>query len=269
MGVLKAIKIEYRYPTSDFKLYIEYFQSMPKHLCCILGPNGSGKSTWLKIIAGILEPHKGKIFLDNLNLTMINRRNRARIISYIGQDEAGISIPFTALQMVLIGRTPWMNPWIGPTDKDIKVATDTLKKLGASKFIYRSFSSLSGGERQRVLLARAMVTNPRIMLLDEPFNNLDPHYKVEVIKLLRELVREKGITCLITLHNIVIASSICDYVFLMKEGRITAYGKVENVLSEENILKTYNIETFKVKIGEQQILIPLYMSKTEMQETYQ
>lgn len=261
MGVLRVEGVEYRYPNSSFSLYIEDFHSESKSICGILGPNGAGKSTLLKIIAGILKPRRGRVLLDGLDILRVDMKTRARMISYIGQNEAGVSTPFTALQIVLMGRTPWINPWIGPTSRDVEISMEALKRLGAVDLAHRPFSSLSGGERQRVLLARAIVSNPKIMLLDEPLSNLDPRYRLEAIRLLREVVREIDAVCLVTLHDMVTASMMCDYILLVKSGRIVAYGSAEDVLCEENVLKTYDVRAVKVRVSSQQLIIPFDLAE--------
>lgn len=256
MGVLEIRGLEYEYRDHRFRLVVEGFRVKSPCICGILGPNGSGKSTLLKLIVGILKPRRGMIRFNGVDLSRLGLRDRARLISYVGQGEAGLGLPFTVLQVVLLARTPWINPWLGPSRRDVGLAMSALTRLRAAHLAHRRFSSLSGGERQRVLLARAIVNKPRLLLLDEPLNNLDPRYRLEVVRLLREVVEEDDIICLVTIHDMTMASLMCDEVLLLRDGHVVAYGDADDVLTDENLKTAYEVEVCRVNVHGRSVIVP-------------
>jgi iron complex transport system ATP-binding protein len=206
----------------------------------LLGPNGSGKTTMLKCINKILNPDKGEVFINNRNLKSIGLREMATFLSYVPQSTHS-SFALTVFEMVLLGRRPYVRWKVSEYDEEIVFKMLKLVKLDSLAF--RIFSELSGGEKQKVLLARALCQEPKILLLDEPTSNLDLKHQFEILKLIEGLVRDKGLSVVMAIHDLNLALRFSDKIALLKEGRIYAAGDVNRILNEENIKKVFGVKT--------------------------
>jgi iron complex transport system ATP-binding protein len=206
----------------------------------LLGPNGSGKTTILKCINKILNPDKGEVFISNRNLKSIGLREMATFLSYVPQSTHS-SFALTVFEMVLLGRRPYVRWKISEYDEEIVFKMLKLVKLDSMAF--RIFSELSGGEKQKVLLARALCQEPKILLLDEPTSNLDLKHQFEILKLIESMVRDKGLSVVMAIHDLNLALRFSDKIALLKDGRIYAAGDVNKILNEENIKKVFGVET--------------------------
>lgn len=211
----------------------------------IVGPNGSGKSTLLRNIDGILKPQQGSIFIDNQNQEDLNRKEIAKVIGYVPQREANI-FPTTVFETVLMGRKPHIK-WT-ETEQDTRIVAQTLECLNLGEFSLRDVNQLSGGERQKVYVARALVQEPKILLLDEPTANLDLKHQIEVLDLLLNTQKREDTTIIIAIHDLNLALKYCDRLIILKEGKIFASGGRE-ILTKENIEAVYDV---KVRIIEQE-----------------
>jgi len=207
----------------------------------ILGPNGTGKSTLLKCVNRIYELDSGEIFFDGIPARRFSLRNIARKIAYVPQSTA---VPFSVSVMdtVLMGRIPFSGYSFHAKDRE--KAALALKETGMEEYALRDIRFLSGGERQRVLIARALAGNPKLMLLDEPVSSLDVRHQLEVMKLLRNLVRKEGLTVLMTIHDLNLAALFCDRLLILKNGEIRKDGTAAEVLTEENIKSVYGVDVF-------------------------
>ncbi|SHF61183.1 iron complex transport system ATP-binding protein [Caldanaerobius fijiensis DSM 17918] len=218
----------------------------------ILGNNGAGKSTLLKCINKILEPHKGTIYIEKDEISKLSRVDVAKKIGYVAQrHESG---RFTVFDAVLLGRKPHIK-W-DVTQKDIKIVNSVLKKFDLEKLSLRYLSELSGGELQKVVIARAMAQQPVLMLLDEPTNNLDLKNQIEVLKIIREAVKEQNIAAIVIIHDLNLALRFSDKFLFLKDNTIYAYGGME-VMTEEIIGSVYGIHVVVEKIHDIPVVIPL------------
>ncbi len=200
----------------------------------ILGPNGSGKTTLLHGLAGLLPIKAGEIFLQGAPLSSLPPKERARRVALMRQSP-GTSYPFTVFEIVLQGRYPY-----GFSEKDKEAALKALERVGALHLAERPYSSLSGGERQKVWLARVVVQETPVLLLDEPASHLDPAVSCEVYRLLRSLCAEgKAILCV--LHDLVYASMMSSRIILLKSGRFVAEGPPEEVFTSPLLEKTFGV----------------------------
>ena len=211
----------------------------------IVGPNGSGKTTLLRNIDGILKPNEGSILIDNLNQKELTRKEIARLIGYVSQREANI-FPTTVFETVLMGRKPHIT-WT-ETKEDKKIVAQTLERLNLGDFALRDMNQLSGGERQKVYIARALVQQPKILLLDEPTANLDLRHQIEVLDLLLNTKNEKGVTVIIAIHDLNLALKYCNKLIILDKGTIFNTGGKE-ILNKDTIQKVYGV---KIKIIEQE-----------------
>ncbi|MCC6442289.1 MAG: ABC transporter ATP-binding protein [Armatimonadetes bacterium] len=204
----------------------------------VCGPNGSGKSTLLRVLSRALAPYRGTVLLDRAELLKMNPKTLAQRMAFVPQDTR-VEFDFTAWEIVLMGRSPHLGRLQPEGIRDCEIARQAMEQTGTLHLKDRSIQALSGGERQRVLIARALAQQPEVILLDEPTAHLDISFQIEILGLLRRLVRERGITALIVFHDLNLAAQFCDRILLLKEGRIFTLGDAESVLSAEHIRSVY------------------------------
>ncbi|WP_269848866.1 ABC transporter ATP-binding protein [Methanosarcina horonobensis] len=153
---------------------------------CILGPNGAGKSTLIKCIAGIFKPAAGSIRILGEDTASLGEKGIARHIGYVPQQNE-VVFPFTVLDFVVMGRAPHLSMFSSPSAEDMEIARESLEVIGLSDLAERPVSSLSGGQSQMVLIARALVQKPSLLLLDEPTSHLDFGNQVLVLEAVQRL----------------------------------------------------------------------------------
>jgi iron complex transport system ATP-binding protein len=206
----------------------------------IIGPNGAGKTTILKIIAGLLKTQQGDVQLFGKKLDEIPIIERAKILSYVPQENY-FYYDFTVLDVVLFGRHPYLKTMERPKKSDIYRAIDALTFTDTIDFKDRSILELSSGERQRVILARALTSEPKLLLLDEPTSYLDITHQVEIIKILKKLNQE-GITIVFLSHDINLTSISCNRILLLSLGKMIACDTPEKIINKDLIKAVYKIE---------------------------
>ena len=201
----------------------------------LIGPNGAGKSTLLKALIGEIKPEAGSIkVLDG------KREHLAKRLAYLPQGQV-IHWPLSVKRLVSLGRIPHLMPWelLGPEDE--KAIVQAMKDTDVAHLADRFVDHLAGGERNLVLLARALATQPSILLADEPVQGLDPAHGLQVMELLSRFVNhERG--AIVVLHDLTLAARFCHRLVLLHQGKVLASGKPEEVLSPENLKKSYHIE---------------------------
>ena len=241
------------------------FEVAPSKLLGIVGPNGSGKSTLLKCMDRILTPQCGSILVDRKEVTKMNRMEVARNLAYVPQSSIRV-FPNTVFDTVLMGRRPHLG-WLSSEDDEEKV-WEVLKLLGIEEFALRSFNELSGGQQQKVLIARALVQETEVMLLDEPTSNLDIWHQLDVMNIVRSLVKKKRVTALMAVHDLNLASKFSDRIIMMKRGRIVGAGDPSSVLTTENIASVYGVEAAVRTQSETPYVVPLRQIKMEKRRTH-
>ena len=209
---------------------------------CLIGPNGAGKSTVLRAAAGLISlrspANGGTIRFGDADLGALRGRARARAIAYVPQ--APVLPPdMLVADYVLLGRTPHLGYLGGPGRRDRLVAKAAMDTLDVSQFTGRRLEQMSGGERQRVVLARALATEPSVLLLDEPTSMLDIGHQQQVLELVDGLRRSAGLTVVSTLHDLTIAGQYADELVLLDAGRVAAAGSAAAVLTAELIAQVY------------------------------
>lgn len=205
----------------------------------IIGPNGAGKSTLLKNIYGVHEFSKGEVFLNGQSIKKMSRKERAQKIAALSQEEDH-QFDFSVEKIVEMGRYPYKKFFEEYSDKDKMIVHEMLHKTGMADYSHRDFNTLSGGEKQRVLISRALAQKTDFLILDEPTNHLDIVYQLQIIDLIKHL----GITVLAALHDLNIAAIFCDYIFVMKDGKIAGEGTPEEVLVPELLKDIFGIECY-------------------------
>jgi iron complex transport system ATP-binding protein len=208
----------------------------------LIGPNGSGKTTLLRTFYGGLAPTEGEIAVDGEAIHRLRARDVAREIAVVVQEPPG-ELPLSVIDTVLLGRSPHLRTWQRQTERDIDIAADSLRRVGAEHLADRDVGELSGGEKQRVLIARALAQRATRLLMDEPTNHLDIHFQHEVLALVREL----GVTTIIVLHDLNLAARYCDRLVLLDRGSVVASGTVEDVLRPDVLEPVYGIRIQRVE----------------------
>ena len=205
----------------------------------VIGPNGSGKSTLLKNIYRLYKPSSGSILLDNKELAKMKDKDCAKEIAVLAQ-ESNTHFDFTVKQIVKMGRYPYKSVFEDYSKDDLKMVKEMLKKVGLESYSDRNFSELSGGEKQRTLIARALVQNTDFLVLDEPTNHLDIGYQIQLM----DLVKSLNITTLAAIHDMNLAAMYCDYLIVMKDGKIKEVGTVEEIINSEMLKDVFGVNAY-------------------------
>ena len=204
----------------------------------ILGPNGAGKSTLAKIVARIYRPSTGSINFDGVDILEIPRNRHARIVAYVPQSS---TVPFelSVQESVMLGRTPYIG--LTPKKHDYAVVDHAIDALQLNDLRERHLSELSGGQAQRALIARALAQEPQVLLLDEPTSALDLRYQVETLELIRQITVQQGLSSIIVIHDLNLASAYSDDVVLLDNGHIVFDGRPEEVLEADKLSTVYGL----------------------------
>ncbi|MDD6481043.1 MAG: ABC transporter ATP-binding protein [Lachnospiraceae bacterium] len=185
----------------------------------ILGANGSGKTTLMKAICGVL-PHEGNCTLDGISLEKLSPRQIAKLCSYIPQ-RSGISIDISAMDVVLMGYNPRLGLLEQPDKKMQEKARAALCQVGLEEHIEDNYLTLSEGQKQLCILARTLVSDCRLLLLDEPESALDFRYRYQMLDILKQWVRKEPRAAILTLHDPELALRYCDRLLLLRDGKVT------------------------------------------------
>ncbi len=216
----------------------------PGQLLLVVGPNGSGKTTLVRILSGVLAAQAGQVELAGRPLRVFSRREVARSLAVVPQ-EFLVPFPYRVREMVAMGRAPFLGPLgrEGPRDRD--VVERALAALGLLALAERSFPTLSGGEKQRVVLARALVQETPVLLLDEPTAHMDLGHRVHTFEWLRAWIAEKPTArgVLLVTHDLLLAVRFADAVVLLDQGRVVAQGEPCEVLTPDRIGSVYGVDT--------------------------
>jgi iron complex transport system ATP-binding protein len=226
---------------------------LPGTITAILGPNGAGKTTLLRVILGLLTPQRGTIRLAGKPQKSFSRREMSRLIGLVPQSEY-VPFDFSVLEFVLLGRAPYLGPLDMPQESDRAIAREALRAIGLEHLRERVTPSLSGGERQLAMMARALVQQPRLLLLDEPTSHLDLSNRDRVLNVLRAQARA-GVTIIFTTHDPNLTATIADYVILMRQGALLAAGPLEATLTAENLTATYGIPVRVTRVDGQLFVV--------------
>ncbi len=208
-------------------------------LTCLLGPNGVGKTTLAKCIDGLLRYHSGSITLDGMEISSMSQAEIARKIAFIPNSSFS-TFSITVSEAVMMGRFP-VSGW-SPNDEDLDAVEQAISLMNLEEFADRDIRELSAGQRQRVMIARGIVQEPEILILDEPTSNLDVKYQMEVMSFLHNLSRAKNITVLAVCHDLNVTAAYADRICLMSQGRVLADGSPNCVLTIENIREAYHVD---------------------------
>ena len=207
----------------------------------VVGPNGVGKSTLVRAASGALRPLAGSVEIDGLRLHELTPAQRARMVSVVPQ-ASNLPPAFTALDVVILGRTPYLG-WLGTEGElDHRLVAEAMARTETLGLARRRVGELSGGEQQRLLIARALAQGAPAMLLDEPTAHLDLRHQDRVLKLVRRLTNDQGLSVLLALHDLNLVARFADRVALLSDGRVRKIGRPQEVLTPEELAAVYGIQ---------------------------
>jgi len=206
-------------------------------IIAIVGPNGAGKTSLLKCLYGENNDYCGNIYLNGKCLKTIDSKNIAKKIAVVNQ-HSDTAFNLTVLDIVSMGLIPHKGLFDANTTEDKHNIAHALTKVDLLTKQHRLFSTLSGGEQQRVLIARAIMQAPDILIMDEPTNHLDMYYQHQILQLAKSL----NITLLITIHDLNLAAQYCDRIVLLNEGKLIADNTPEKVLTANNLTHVFKLD---------------------------
>jgi iron complex transport system ATP-binding protein len=204
----------------------------------IIGPNGAGKTTLFRAISRIIKPFSGDIFFDGKNVLEIERVQLAKTVATMLQ---AYDFPFsyTVEEFVMMGRYPHQKRFEKPTKNDHDIVQKNLEFADLLPLKNQKLNELSGGERQRAMLAQALAQKPKLLLLDEPTAYLDIGHQITMLDLIKKLNKTEGLTVVMILHDLNLASEYCENLLLLNNGRTHISGTPRDVLTYENIETVY------------------------------
>lgn len=210
----------------------------------LIGPNGSGKSTILKTIVGQLSKVSGTVLLDEMPLEVRKQNEIAKRMAILMTERVKPEL-MTCYDVVSTGRYPYTGALGLLSKEDKKIVQEALALVQGQEIADRPFDAISDGQRQRILLARALCQQPEIIVLDEPTSYLDIRYKLELLTILKTMVREKNLAVLMSLHELELAQRVSDTVVCVAGRRIDRVGTPQEVFTPSYIAKLYNMEPGK------------------------
>ena len=216
------------------------FELKQGEVLAVLGSNGAGKTTLFRTLMNFIKPSGGSVFIDGQDVFSISRKALSRKIAYVPQSSNCV-FPHSVLDIVTMGRHCRMDKRREPTREDYDKAFKMLNKLGLGEFAGRQFISLSGGEKQLALIARALVQQPKVIVMDEPTASLDFNNAVMVLKEIMRLKKE-NISVLVTTHSARQARTFADRVLMLKKGSLFRLGDVSVLDNRDLLHELYNID---------------------------
>ena len=225
---------------------------VPGKVTALIGPNGSGKTTLMKCLHGMASPTSGTVTLAGKPITHFSARKLAEWIAYVPQFHS-VTFPLTLFEAVLLGRRTdfaWKR-----NSHDLMVVAKILKELHLTELAERPITQLSGGEQQKGAIARALVQETPLILLDEPTNNLDIKHQYEIMARLVDYSRSQGKGILVVLHDINVAAATVDTLVVLKHGRVMANGNPQDIITPEMVTSVYGISGSVIQHRERPYLL--------------
>jgi iron complex transport system ATP-binding protein len=253
MSLLQARRLNYRIGLrtvlNDISLHIH-----PGDNIALLGANGAGKSTLLKLLLGLLKPTSGCVAIDDLPLAQLSRRHIARHLAYVPQSHVP-SFPYTVEQIVSQGRLPTTGLLRAADSVDKASVQQALQDLDITHLQVRLYTELSGGERQRVLIARALVQQARVIILDEPLTGVDYGQQARLATLLQRLA-DQGLAVLCSSHHPEQALACANRVLVLDGGQLIADGAPHAVIDSALMQRLYQVRVRQIDAHGQRFFIP-------------
>src|SRR5215475_391088 len=244
--LLEAVDLAFEYPGANRVLDGVSLSAARGSIVGLIGPNGSGKTTLIRLLSGTLKPTTGSIVLDGIPLSALSRRELARRVAVVPQD-THVTFDFSAIEIVLMGRYAHLGAFALEGPDDFAIARQALAATGTAALESRRFATLSGGEKQRVVIASALAQASDILLLDEPTTALDVGFQIEIASLLKRLNRERGVTMVVSTHDLNLAATLCTELVLLKSGRVLTHGPTDRVLNAATVRALYGVDADVVR----------------------
>ena len=227
------------------------FSLWPGELLAVLGPNGVGKTTLLKCVNAIHRPTGGAVYVDGQDVLTLSPMDVACKVGYVAQRNEPSRV--TAFDAVLMGRRPHVR-W-GVSRNDLETVDAALRRLGLKDLSMRYIDEMSGGELQKVAIARALVQEPRLMLLDEPTSSLDLKNQVEILGIIRRVVSDHEVAAVMTMHDLNTALRYANKCIFLKNGKIFWAGSTQGV--DARIIETvYGLPVDVYRQGSRLLVAP-------------
>lgn len=221
-------------------------------MLAILGPNGVGKTTLVKCMLGFLSWSKGESLIDGNSIKGYSRNQLSKKIGYVPQIKT-LPFSYTVEELVLMGRNPYINFFSQPQKEDYCQVEQVLKGFNLQHLLRREINQLSGGEIQLILIARALVAGPELLVLDEPELNLDLTNQLKIFETLSKLVAEEKIGCVINTHHPINALQYSQKSLLLRGKNEYLYGETREIVNQENLAQTYQLSPTYFNIFNQKL----------------
>lgn len=222
-------------------------------IMAILGPNGAGKTTLLKCITGLNDWRTGETLIDDKPLKKIPQKELWKRIGYVPQAHKMV-FGFSIEDLVVMGRAPYISALSKPRKEDYEKAHEALNEVGILHLAEKSCNEVSGGELQLALIARTLVSNPDILILDEPESHLDIQKQVVILETLKRLARDHNISCIINTHYPNHAFYLADQVLMIAKEKKAVIGPVQDVMTESRMREYFNIDLRKLIFDEDDLM---------------
>jgi len=236
--MLKITDLSKTYATGTVALKNISFTVDKPQVITIIGPSGAGKSTLIRCINRLLKPTSGRVMLDDIDILALNRRELRKARRQMGMifQEYNLVERLTVMENLLSGRLGYVSFWKSYRRKfppeDVAAAFELLDRVGLSGYQDMRADSLSGGQRQRVGISRALMQQPKLLLVDEPTASLDPKTSRQIMRLLVELAHERGTPALVNIHDVGLAQSFADRIIGLAEGEIVFDGTPRQITAK-------------------------------------
>lgn len=263
---LEVSKGFFKFKKTDYILKDINFSLVDGDVLSILGPNGVGKTTLIKCLTGLLPWTRGETFIDGKNISAMKEREVWSKISYIPQ-KRNFSFSYTGLEMVLFGSTSSLNIFERPSQKEIERAREVMKMIEIDHLADKVANEMSGGELQMLLIARSLVKDPKIIILDEPESGLDYKNQLIILNLIKKL-SERGVIIVMNTHYPEHALKISNKCLLLNYDKTYKFGNTREVLNRKNLKKSFSVDVKIEKISfdgkDYESIIPLGIAEENL-----
>ncbi|AEH60826.1 ABC transporter related protein [Methanosalsum zhilinae DSM 4017] len=249
--ILDVNGVEFNYSSKEVLSNIK-FHLKKNEILAILGPNGVGKTTLLKCMNAILKPDKGTIMIEEEDVLKLEQIEIARRLGYVPQHCE--SAKLTAFDAILLGRMPHIK-WNISTE-DVMLVEAVIKRLKLEDLALRYIDELSGGELQKIGIARALAQNPKLLLLDEPTSSLDLKNQLNILDIIRDVVKKEDVSAIMTMHDLNLAFRYADKFLFLKNGTIFAAGSITDI-SPQIIEEVYGVPVTIQNYHNVSVVIPV------------
>jgi iron complex transport system ATP-binding protein len=227
----------------------------------VIGPNGAGKTTLVHSIAGLRRLDSGSVELSGHELTTLNDRARAGLVAFVPQTPV-VPEGMSVADYVLLGRVSHRSLLRGETPRDRSVVGEVLARLDLDDLAARPVTTLSGGERQRAVIARALVQEAPLLVLDEPTTGLDLRHQLDVLEVVAEERRSRRLAVVATLHDLTLAGRFADRLCLLDGGKKVATGPVGEILTVELLRAHYGVDVTILDVDGVPVVVPSLRAST-------